>query len=172
MLNVSNLLSFLRMPLAFLFLQKNTFLRVTAIVLAMASDIFDGYLARRNNTTTKLGAILDPAMDKFFVYFVLFIFYLENTVQLTEAAALLSRDIAICIYGLYLLLTNKWAGLKIKPLCFGKITTALQFLVLIGLTLHYQFSYYIYSLFMILGFLALIELFFRKNGHLKNPKIN
>lgn len=172
MLNVSNLLSFLRLPLAFLFLQKNVSIRVTAVILAMATDIFDGYLARRNHTVSKLGAVLDPAMDKFFVYFVLFVFYLEESISLSGGAALLSRDFAVCIYGAYLFLTSKWAGLKIKPLCFGKITTALQFLILIGLSLNYRFSFYIYSVFIVLGVLALLELFLRKNGHLKKTKIN
>ena len=170
MLNLSNLLSFLRIPLAFLFLQQNVFIRLLAVIFAMITDTFDGYLARRNHTASKFGAILDPAMDKFFVYFVLFIFYLEGGVRWSEALTLLSRDMAVCIYGIYLFISRKWQGLKIKPLCFGKITTALQFLVIIGLTLRYQLSVYVYSLFILLGVLSLIELFFRKNGHLK--KIN
>lgn len=167
MFNVSNFLSFLRFPLALLFLQENVAIRITAAVLAMATDTFDGYLARKNNTASKFGAILDPAMDKFFVYFVLFIFHLENSLGLKEVLALVSRDLAICIYGIYLLLSKNWPSLKIKPLCFGKITTALQFLIIIGLTLHYHFSSYVYLIFVILGVLALLELFFRKNDHRK-----
>jgi len=130
MLTLSNLLSFLRVPLALVFLQQNVF----------------------------------------FVYFVLVVFYLEGGIHLGAALTFLARDAAVCIYGFYLFIARKWQGLKIKPLCFGKITTALQFLIIIGLTLHYQFSFYVYSLFILLGILALIELFFRKNGHLK--KIN
>ncbi len=167
MLNLSNLLSFLRVPLALVFLQQNVLLRMAAVILAMITDSFDGYLARKYHTVSKFGAILDPAMDKFFVYFVLVVFYLEGGIHLGEALTLLARDVAICIYGFYLFICRKWQGLKIKPLCFGKITTALQFLIIIGLTLHYQFSFYVYSLFILLGVLALIELFFRKNGHLK-----
>ncbi|MFA5249996.1 MAG: CDP-alcohol phosphatidyltransferase family protein, partial [Parachlamydiales bacterium] len=133
----------------------------------MLSDFFDGYLARKKQTISRFGSVLDPAMDKFFVYFTLSIFYLEGNLRLSEALTLLSRDFAICIYGLYLLAFHKWPTLKIEALCFGKITTALQFLVLIALTLDYSFSPYAYLLFVLLGLLALLELFLRKNRCLK-----
>jgi len=66
MLTLSNALTFLRAPLALLFLSEVTALRIGAIIIAMVTDGIDGYLARRNSSVTKLGAILDPIMDKFF----------------------------------------------------------------------------------------------------------
>src|SRR5581483_12415887 len=99
MLNLSNSLSLLRAPLAFLFLLENTTLRLVAIVLAMLTDSIDGYLARRYQGTTRFGAILDPAMDKFFVLFALVVFVLEKKLLLWQAGAMLSRDFALCLFG-------------------------------------------------------------------------
>ncbi|MFA5249968.1 MAG: CDP-alcohol phosphatidyltransferase family protein, partial [Parachlamydiales bacterium] len=85
MLTLPNLLSFMRAPLALLFLQKNIPLRLLALVAAMLSDFFDGYLARKKQTISRFGSVLDPAMDKFFVYFTLSIFYFEGNLRLSEA---------------------------------------------------------------------------------------
>jgi len=157
-MTISNSISLLRAPLALLFLQDNIILRVIAIFLAMISDSIDGYLARRFNSASKFGAILDPAMDKFFVYFVLFILLLEGHVELWQALTMLSRDFALCIYGIYLTISNRWSLLEWKAIRWGKVTTALQFLVLIGLTLSVSFPPYIYGSFIAFGILAFLEL--------------
>lgn len=158
MLSISNGLSLLRAPLAFLFLIENVPLRIIAIVLAMLTDGLDGYLARRYRATTQFGAVLDPVMDKFFVFFALGILLKEGQLQGWEAAAMLSRDFSLCIFGIYLGLAGRWHDYRCKAIRWGKVTTAFQFLVLITLTLHYLVPWYIYPLFVLSGMLAFIEL--------------
>ena len=162
MFTLSNFLSFIRAPLALVFLQKNVTLRVIAIVLAMISDSVDGYFARRNKSVSRFGAILDPVMDKFFVYFVLLILFLEKNISLWQVLTLLSRDFALILYGISIVILRKWPSLKLRPIRWGKVTTAMQFLIIIGITLGYNFSFYIYLLFVIFGVLALIELIKKK----------
>jgi phosphatidylglycerophosphate synthase len=162
MFTLSNFLSFIRAPLALVFLQKNVTLRVIAIVLAMISDSIDGYFARRNKSVSKFGAILDPVMDKFFVYFVLLILFLEKNILLWQVLTLLSRDFALILYGISIVILRKWPSLKLRPIRWGKVTTAMQFLIIIGITLGYNFSWYIYALFVIFGILALAELIKKK----------
>jgi CDP-diacylglycerol--glycerol-3-phosphate 3-phosphatidyltransferase len=159
MITISNSLSFLRAPLAFIFLQTNPFLRLGAIILAMLTDCIDGYLARKNRSTSRFGAILDPAMDKFFVYFVLSILFWENNLSLWEALAMLSRDFFLCIYGLLMITTGRWKTVIFRAIRWGKVTTALQFIVLIGLSFHVSFSWYTYAAFFFMGALAFFELF-------------
>jgi len=159
MLTLSNSLSFIRAPLALLFLYDNTFLRLIAVVLATITDSIDGYLARRSKSTSKFGAILDPAMDKFFVYFVLTILFLESKIEMWQALVMLSRDMFLCLFGIYLAITKKWYGFEIHAVRWGKITTALQFIVLFGITMGISFPWYLYVTFIFLGALAFLELY-------------
>jgi CDP-diacylglycerol--glycerol-3-phosphate 3-phosphatidyltransferase len=157
-LSLSNGLSFLRAPLAFLFLMENVYVRLLAIVLAMLTDSIDGYLARRLRSVTSFGAILDPVMDKFFVFFVLVVFLTEGRLKGYETASMLSRDFFLCLFGLYLAVTGNWKVYSCRAVRSGKVTTALQFFVLIGLTLGYQFPSYLFGVFFFLGLLAFWEL--------------
>jgi phosphatidylglycerophosphate synthase len=95
MLTISNALSFSRIPLAFLFWVESPWVRLSAILLAMVSDSFDGYLARKNQSVSRFGAVLDPLADKFFVYFALSILLREGKLFFLQALAMLSRDIVV-----------------------------------------------------------------------------
>lgn len=158
MITVSNSLSFLRAPLAFLFLQANPFIRLSAILLAMITDCIDGYLARRTQSASRFGAILDPTMDKFFVYFSLSILFLDGHVSLWQAAAMLARDGFLCLYGLLMFLMGRWKLVVFRAIRWGKVTTALQFAVLSGLTFQIIFPWQVYAAFLAAGALAFGEL--------------
>lgn len=159
MFTASNSLTFIRAPLAFLFLQESPGIRILAILLAMISDSIDGYIARRNQSVTRFGAIFDPLMDKFFVYFAMTVLLLDQKMNTWELTAMLSRDIALFLFGLLLLFTGFWRNIVFQSFRWGKVTTALQFLVLIGLVLGYTIPWYLYLSFVFIGFLAFIELF-------------
>ena len=49
---------------------------LSILLLASASDYWDGYLARKYSLTSVLGAVLDPIADKILVTFVLIAFVL------------------------------------------------------------------------------------------------
>ncbi len=159
MLTISNILSAVRIPLAFLFLNTNPYVRLTAIVFAMITDSIDGYFARKYKSASKFGAFFDPAMDKFFVYFALIVLFFESQIQLWQGCSMIARDFAVIIFGTYLVTTKRWAKYEVQAIRWGKITTAMQFCVLMGLTMNFHFAWYVYSLFIVLACLALIELF-------------
>lgn len=158
-MNIPNLITCLRGPLALLFLLDNPFYRILAVVLAMMTDSVDGYLARRYGQVSKLGTILDPIMDKFFVGFILGVFLWEGRLNWWESAAFLSRDFAVIFFGIFLFLKGSWHRFEFQSVISGKITTTLQFFVLIALTLQWTVPAYIYFTFIVLGCLFWFELY-------------
>jgi CDP-diacylglycerol--glycerol-3-phosphate 3-phosphatidyltransferase len=172
MLNIPNFLSFLRMPLALIFLQNDPIYRVLAIFFAMLTDFLDGYIARRYNLVNRVGTVLDPITDKFFVFFVLAVLVRESRLDVWEACILMCRDFSVILYGCYLALKNRLANYKFRAIWCGKITTVLQFIVLIALTLNSSFPRSLYGVFLMLGILALGELYVTDrylSGKQKNP---
>lgn len=158
MITLSNSLSFARAPLALLFLFENTTLRLLAIFLAMFTDSIDGYIARRSKSTSQFGAILDPLMDKFFVFFLLAIFLIEGRITVLETTAMLTRDFLLCAFGIYLITSGRWANHRYVSVRWSKITTALQFVVLIAITMGFYLPPYLYLIFVLSGALSFVEL--------------
>jgi CDP-diacylglycerol--glycerol-3-phosphate 3-phosphatidyltransferase len=159
MLNLSNLLSLVRFPLAFAFLSDDPLLRGLAIFLAGCTDCLDGYCARRFGSTSQVGAVLDPLADKFFVAFALVTFLSEASLGPWQMVALLSRDIAVVLFGIYLMSTGRWAKYQIRAIWCGKVATTFQLVVLMALTFHFPVPSYTYGVFVVLGILSLTELY-------------
>jgi len=158
MFSLSNGLSLLRAPLALLFLSHSIALRLIAIVLAMFTDALDGFLARRLRSTTQLGAVLDPAMDKLFVFIALSVLLIEHQFEPWQAAAMVTRDVFLCVFAIYLKVSGKWRAYQFRSIRWGKATTALQFIVLISLTLELRIPPPVYFIFVLFGLLAFVEL--------------
>jgi CDP-diacylglycerol--glycerol-3-phosphate 3-phosphatidyltransferase len=159
MLTLPNFITILRFPLALAFLQENPFYRALAIILAMVSDGLDGYIARRYGKISRFGTLIDPLADKIFVIIALGTLLLEKRILPWEAVTMLCRDLSILIFGAYLALKGTLAKYQFRAIWCGKLMTALQFIVLFGLVLHFTFPPAIYVLFIIIGFSALIELY-------------
>lgn len=158
MFNFPNLLSLLRIPLAFLFIETDPFYRGLAIVLAMFSDILDGYLARKYQQTSRLGTWLDPITDKFFVMTALVVLYSEQRLFLWQAFALVSRDIALIVFAIYLASQRKLSNYSVHAILWGKVSTAFQFIVLFALVFYGALPTFFYFPFIIFGILAFLEL--------------
>lgn len=158
MLNLPNSLSLLRAPLALLFVVESTIVRVTVIILAMLTDCIDGYLARRYRYMSRIGAVLDPVMDKLFVYVVLTVLLYEGQIAPWQAITMLSRDFFLVFFVLYLFTTKTWKNTKFRSLLWGKVSTAFQFIVLAGLTLKISFPFVFYYMFILYGCLAFVEM--------------
>jgi phosphatidylglycerophosphate synthase len=161
MFTLPNIISLTRIPLALIFLQENIVFRLTALILAMMSDALDGYCARRYKLSSRIGTLLDPLMDKLFVCFVLGIIIQEtNPLTPWEIMAFFCRDLAVFIYGCYLILSGKLGQHRFRSIWCGKLSTFFQFIVLICLSLNIVIPPVIFTIFLVLGILALLELYF------------
>ena len=163
MLTLPNIISLLRIPLAFAFFQENTFYRAGAVLLAMISDGLDGYFARRYRLSSRFGTLLDPFTDKFFVFIALCTMIHENRLTVLEAAAMICRDFSVIIFGIYLTFKGSLSRYKFRAIWCGKITTVMQLTVLMGLTLHISFPPIVFFSFITLGLLALLELYLERS---------
>lgn len=158
MFTVSNALSLLRAPLALLFFIHNPIMRLCVVIAAMLTDCIDGYVARKYQFASRIGAIIDPIMDKFFVFFSLAILVIECEIEHWQVLAMLSRDFFLCLFAIYLRFFGKWKTYQFQAIRWGKITTGLQFCVLMALAMQKKLPCSVYMLFVFLGILAFFEL--------------
>lgn len=158
-ITISNVLSLLRVPLAFAFLVDIPWVRCLVIGLVMVTDCLDGYLARRFGQTSQFGAVLDPLMDKFFALFALGICLVEGSLGLWQICAMICRDFAIILFGIYLVLQGLWARYQFRSIWCGKVTTVGQCFVLMAVCLGYAIPNVVFAGFVALGVFAIIELY-------------
>ena len=96
-------------------------------IFAGLTDILDGYIARKQNTVTTFGKLMDPLTDKIFTVssFVILVGY--NIVPSWIAILILAREFAVT--GLRSLATDK--GDVLAASWLGKLKTGLQMFVLL-----------------------------------------
>ena len=107
------------------------------ILMAVAgvSDALDGFLARRFNWMSKLGATLDPLADKFLVAATFIVFTLQGHIPLWVALIVLLRDFFIIGgAGVYKMLYEE---VVISPTFVSKANTATQIVVLLMLMMSF-----------------------------------
>lgn len=165
MFTVPNVLSLCRIPLAFCFLQESPLIRSLAIILALISDGLDGYLARRYRQESQLGTILDPLTDKFFVLFATIILVGEGRLNLLEVGLLICRDFSVAFFACYLLWKKNLTHYRVRAIWCGKVTTVCQFIVLFCLVYSIPIPVAGFTLFALLGILALLELYLTSASH-------
>lgn len=152
-----NLLSLSRVWLALFFYQEKIHLRLLVILGAMASDVLDGYLARRYKATSRFGSMLDPLTDKFFVFVCVAILYWERSLSPEHLLLIFARDIFLVLFGIYLSVVRGWKGYDYRALFFGKIFTVVQFIILLGVTAGVQIPVIGLTPLIVLGFLYFLE---------------
>jgi cardiolipin synthase (CMP-forming) len=96
-------------------------------VAAGVSDAVDGYLAKRYNWQTELGAHLDPLADKLLIVSIYVALGVSRELPLWLVLAVVSRDVLILSAVLLSWLMNH--PVRIQPLSVSKLNTASQLLL-------------------------------------------
>jgi len=91
-------------------------------IAAMATDQFDGWLARRQGRSTPLGSLLDPVADKVLVLSVLIVLVGEGVFPGWMVAAIVAREFLVS--GLRLAALERGVVLQARDL--GKLKTWAQ----------------------------------------------
>jgi CDP-diacylglycerol--glycerol-3-phosphate 3-phosphatidyltransferase len=138
-LNIPNLLSLLRvalMPFIVLSLKSgNDGLLLGLMLLAVLTDYFDGFLARRLNQITEAGKIIDPMADKLCVDTMAVALWLWRGFPLWAAVLIVARDLMIVVGGLFIMKKRKTVPVSNWP---GKIAVTVMAAAIICYSLNWQ----------------------------------
>ena len=127
-MNLPNLITFgrlLSVPIAvYLIMQSEHLAAFLLFALAGVSDALDGYLAKKNDQITQLGAILDPIADKILLVGVYVTLGLQGFLPTWLVVLVVFRDLLI-VGGVMIAFLLR-LEVKMHPLIVSKINTAAQ----------------------------------------------
>ena len=122
-ITISNFVSlfraFLALPIVYFLKNGDMPNALIVIIVAIVTDLMDGWLARVGNSITNFGKILDPLADKVVIFSVIIFMVLENRIPFWFLIFLISRDFIISIIGVYMLNSRKVSPMANK---MGKVS--------------------------------------------------
>jgi cardiolipin synthase (CMP-forming) len=110
-------------------------MRAGLIGVAGLTDLLDGWLARRWNVATRLGALLDPVGDHVFALVATLTLVASGALTIPAALVLLARDIATALGFLVALAIPSLRHEEFKARWPGKLVTAFQFATLLSVVI-------------------------------------
>ena len=144
MIYIPNLLTLTRIglvPILLVLLQSHQYAWALCVfMLAGITDGLDGYIARRFDAKTKLGALLDPIADKCLLVASYVMLGSLSLIPFWLMIVVVFRDIVI-VSG-YLLLVIFFGKIDIRPLLISRVNTVLQifYILLVLMTLAWFFE--------------------------------
>lgn len=108
MINLANKLTLSRIGLAFLFMLflftdrlYTKYLALFLFTAAVLTDFYDGRVARRRNTVTKFGKLMDPIADKILIAVALVSFLLlKIPIPIWMVVVILTREFVVTLFRL------------------------------------------------------------------------
>lgn len=138
LLTVPNALSILRAgagPLVMVMITNGSrmslWLALVVMIVAEASDIVDGYIARNFDQETRLGSLIDPVCDSIYHLSVFLAFLSVGWMPAWMVYIIYARDLAVP----YLRAFVRQTGQELQMRSSGKIKTAAHALAQIGVVL-------------------------------------
>ena len=137
------------------------FIALCIFLLAIVSDVIDGYIARTQRQKTKAGAILDPLADKALLL-TAFIFlyrisktYFAIVLPLWVLLIVISREVIILVGSGIILTTHQ--EVQIKPTWWGKLTTFFQMITIIAIIIESSLSWIVWGIASIFTIISGID---------------
>ena len=156
--NIPNLICLARIllviPIIRSLWQEQFMLSLLLIIIAGLSDILDGYLAKKNNWRSYLGAVLDPAADKILLVSLFLTLQSMDLIPLWLTLTVVGRDLMI-VFGLSLY--RYFVGVpQPKPTRISKFNTTLQLLFIIFVILAQSVQFPFEIMAMVCGSLVFV----------------
>jgi CDP-diacylglycerol--glycerol-3-phosphate 3-phosphatidyltransferase/cardiolipin synthase len=130
--SIPSLISWTRLPLALAFPQAihDPTLAIAILALAGASDVLDGWAARRFGWVTPMGAVVDPVTDKLFVLTVVLTLVYTHKLPALSVLLLGTREIGEAPLVVWYAFSERLRRGRVRaPMAnvTGKLATVLQF---------------------------------------------
>jgi len=133
----ANVITFIRLimvPVSLGFLLcGNDIVATVLFALTAATDFLDGQVARRTNTVSKLGQLLDPAVDRLLMICAVVGLLAVGRLPVWIVVVVLARDALLLVGGAWLLREH---GIRVPVIYAGKVATTFLFIGLAGLMLN------------------------------------
>lgn len=145
-MNIPNMITIFRIFLIPIFLlvfhsdmENRIFLAGLIFLLSGISDILDGYIARKFDMGTELGALLDPFADKLMSFAVLISFAMEGFVPIWILVLILLKE-SVMIAGAAMLYFRK-ENAVIPSNIYGKAATFALYASILSIALRFPSSF-------------------------------
>ena len=123
--NIVTLARIALVPVLILLLKDHEYAAgLIVFVIAGASDALDGFLAKRLNVQSRLGAILDPVADKLLLVSAYVMLAVLEHIPFWLVLVVVFRD--LLIVGGYMLYTSHAGPVKMRPSILSKLNTLMQ----------------------------------------------
>ena len=123
------------------------YVSILIFLVMAASDMLDGYLARKNGQTTKLGSFLDPTADKLLMTCACLLLSSQRggiegfLLPPTVVVLIIGKDLFLLIgFVIVYFITSQ---VRIVPALIGKIASALQLLMIAAILLAPEISRFV-----------------------------
>jgi len=130
-LNLPNAITIARIVLVpliiWLIITDQALLAFIVFVAAGVSDAVDGFIAKKFDQSTELGAYLDPIADKLLLVSIYVSLGLQEILPAWLAILVVSRD--VLIIGAFILAMLLDRPVEVMPLMVSKVNTALQIIL-------------------------------------------
>lgn len=129
---------------------------IAAVIVAIITDILDGYLARRFNTVSTFGIYLDLTADKVFLCTLLVILSVKQQVPVWMTVVIICREFIVMGLRSY----AAAEGVVVPAKLWGKLKTIVLFPALLGVLLELPFVYWAVSLATVLALISCVDYVF------------
>lgn len=132
--SLPNLLSISRLALAAAFVVSDRAdVRIVLVMVALATDYLDGWIARQFGPMTRIGTFLDPFTDRVFALVGVSVFLFEGTINTFEYFVMISRDLMTAIGFLVARAVPSLRSVAFQARFSGKLVTVLQLATFIAI---------------------------------------
>lgn len=120
--------------------EMHRLLAILSFAVAAICDGVDGYIARRYNQRSELGALLDPLADKLLLVSGIVLLSFDhqprlNSIPLWLTGTIIGRDILVLAGFIVIMMTV--GKVQIRPRVLGKVSTVLQMAIVLWILLQW-----------------------------------